>query len=96
MIVGTLTHLWIAKCVNETMHDIWNLLKSIICRSLAVDLGTTPFLKSLISYLPQRTQLVVPPIGVKITINLPCIVQVPPNSIIFCFVFNVVIFTYAN
>ena len=23
MIVGTSTHLWITKCVNETMHDIW-------------------------------------------------------------------------
>ena len=27
--------------------------------------GPHPFLKSLISYLPQRTQLVVPPISVK-------------------------------
>ena len=23
MIVGTFAHLWVIKCVYETMHDIW-------------------------------------------------------------------------
>ena len=32
---------------------------------MAANLGPTPFSKNIISYLPQRTQLVVPPISGK-------------------------------